>query len=94
MHFVYIIYSNCVDKFYVGETADVENRLILHKSGKFKGAFTKIAHDWRIVLEFECENREDALFLESFIKRMKSRKFIEKITQTPSILYDILEKRD
>jgi len=30
MHFVYIIYSKKIDKYYVGETPDVANRLLQH----------------------------------------------------------------
>ena len=92
MHFLYIIHSKSVNKYYVGETTNVENRLILHKEGRFRRAFTKIAKDWEIVLKFECADRSEALFLESFIKRMKSKKFIEKIIDTPKILAEILSK--
>ncbi|MEN9337288.1 MAG: hypothetical protein RLZZ500_2275, partial [Bacteroidota bacterium] len=34
----------------------------------------------------------DALFLERFIKKMKSKVFIEKVIQNPEILTDILAK--
>jgi putative endonuclease len=92
-HFLYILYSSSVDKFYVGESPDVLQRLSLHKNHHFDRAFTKIANDWEIKLEFECQNRKDALFLEKFIKRMKSKKFIEKIIETPDILNQVLTKK-
>ncbi len=31
-----------------------------------------------LVLTFACESKEEAVILEKFIKRMKSKKFIEK----------------
>ena len=91
-HFLYILYSKSVDKFYIGETNNVINRLEIHNSHLIKGAFTKIANDWEIKIVFECKNRNEALFLEKFIKRMKSRKFINTIIQNPEILNDVLSK--
>ncbi|MFN2261838.1 MAG: GIY-YIG nuclease family protein [Psychroflexus sp.] len=92
MHFVYIIYSKAVDKFYVGETPDVENRVKLHNDHYFEDAYTKIAQDWELVLKFECRNRSEAIFIEKFIKRMKSKEFIKKIIKNPTILSDIMVK--
>ncbi|MFS4417554.1 GIY-YIG nuclease family protein [Maribacter sp. 2307ULW6-5] len=92
MHFLYILYSHKIDKHYVGESPDMVNRLKQHNSHHFKGAFTKTASDWEIVLSFECGNRENALYLEKFVKRMKSRAFIEKIIKENEILADILRK--
>jgi putative endonuclease len=94
MHIVYIIYSNYADKYYIGETADVENRLKLHNAGLFKSAFTKVASDWKIVFQYVCTDRSQALFLERFIKRMKNRKFIEKLIYEPEIVDDILKNKN
>ncbi|MBZ9652162.1 GIY-YIG nuclease family protein [Psychroflexus montanilacus] len=93
MHFLYIIYSKQKDKFYVGETSDADFRVNLHNQHQFKGAFTKIADDWKLVLSFQCQSKNDAILLEKFIKRMKSRKFIKKIIEQPEILKDILNRK-
>jgi putative endonuclease len=93
MHFLYIIYSPKTDKFYVGETTNVEQRLALHNQHSFKKAFTTSAKNWVIKLSFECKSREEALDLERFIKRMKSKVFIQKIIKDPNILKDILNKK-
>jgi putative endonuclease len=45
------------------------------------------------VLTFECNDRNSTLYLERFIKKMKSKVFIEKIIQNPEILSDILSKK-
>ncbi len=92
MHYLYIIYSKKLDKFYVGETPDVKTRLKLHNAHHFTKSFTKSATDWETKLSFECRDKQNAFFLEKFIKRMKSRKFIEKIIDNPLILKDILDK--
>ncbi len=93
MHFFYIIYSQDTDKFYIGETHDIISRLEKHNSHSYQKSFTKISEDWKIVLEFQCLDRENALYLEKFVKRMKSRKFIEKIIADNRILTEILENR-
>ena len=94
MHFLYILYSTIKDKFYVGETHDVLGRIEKHNTHSYENSFTKIASDWKLVLKFECANKTNALYLEQFIKKMKSKKFIEKIILNPEILEDILFKNN
>ncbi len=93
MHFLYIIYSPSADKYYTGETNDVPARLDLHNSHKNIKAFTKAAYDWQVKLIFNCETKGEALYLERFVKKMKSRKFIHKVIEEPEILNDILKNK-
>ncbi len=93
MHFLYILYSQNIDRYYIGESINPENRLQQHNTHHFKSNYTKAANDWKIVLTYTCQNKQDALYLEKFIKRMKSKKFIEKIIKNTLILNDILSKR-
>ena len=86
MHYLYIIYSRDVDKYYVGETAQVSQRLQAHNKGFYSGSYTKIARDWELKLSVSFDTRESALSAERFIKRMKSRKFIEKVIANPDII--------
>ena len=93
MHYLYILFSKTLNRFYVGETPNIDARVTLHNSHYFKKAFTKSASDWEVVLDKRCNSKDEVLYLESFIKRMKSRKFIEKIIKDSKILDDILNKR-
>ena len=93
MHYLYILFSEKLNRFYVGETSNVEKRLIMHNQHVYKNSFTKSASDWVIHLSKKYNNKNDALYIEKFIKRMKSRKFIEKIINDNEILDDILTKR-
>ncbi|MBP6040495.1 MAG: GIY-YIG nuclease family protein [Flavobacterium sp.] len=90
-HFLYILHSNTSTKYYVGETHDVKERILKHNQHEYANAFSKIANDW--ALAFECNDRNEALFLERYIKKMKSKIFIEKIIENPEILSDILSKK-
>jgi putative endonuclease len=92
-HYFYIIYSKLLDKYYVGESEYPTRRVELHNGHYFKKAFTKSANDWALKLVFECENKGKAQKLERFVKRMKSRKFIEKIIANQSILETIYSSK-
>ena len=93
MHFLYFLFSKISSKYYVGETHDLEERISNHNTHHYSGAFTKIADDWQLVFCFECVSKSDAQFLEKFVKRMKSKTFIEKVISNPEILADILSKK-
>ncbi|GGA64977.1 hypothetical protein GCM10008015_02260 [Flavobacterium palustre] len=93
MHYLYILFSESSQKFYIGETNNMEERLLKHQNHYYSNSFTKIANDWKIVLTFNCKDKDEAIYLENFIKRMKSKIFNEKIIANPSILKDILSKR-
>jgi len=95
MHFIYILFSEKLNRYYVGETSNPdtsgENRFAQHNQHYFTSNFTKSAEDWTPKLTFRCKNRTEALFLEKFIKKMKSKVFIKKIIKNPLILLDILK---
>ncbi|MEZ4792594.1 MAG: GIY-YIG nuclease family protein [Gelidibacter sp.] len=73
----------------MGETHHIDGRLKKHNLHTYNRGFTKITNDWKLVLGYPCPSKEDALYLERFIKRMKSKKFILKIIDSPNILSDI-----
>jgi putative endonuclease len=93
MTYLYFILSPAKNKIYVGVTSNLQERLRKHNDHLYAGAFSKIATDWELIFQKEFEDKQEALFLERFIKRMKSRKFIQKIIENPEILNDILSKR-
>ena len=88
MHFVYIIYSKDFDKYYVGETEDVERRLFYHNHGE-KSTFTKRYRPWVLVKHWQFEDKTKARKAEIFIKKQKSRKFIERLINDEADLVEI-----
>jgi hypothetical protein len=48
MHFLYIIYSKQSHRLYIGETRNVEKRVLVHHQHVFKNAFTTSAEDWQL----------------------------------------------
>jgi putative endonuclease len=90
--FCYIIYSESIDRYYVGYTTDIDERLILHNTGHFGGkSYTHKSHDWEIYLLIPCKSIEMAVFLESRIKKMKSRLYIENLKRHPELIEKIMK---
>ena len=75
-YYVYILFSEQRDKYYIGFTSDtLENRLRKHNSNH-KG-FTGKSGDWKIAHIEEFDNKQAAMKRETEIKKWKSRKRIE-----------------
>ena len=80
MFYVYILYSDALDRHYVGSTNDVSRRLGEHNNPRRKTKYTAKTSDWRLVLEIQAgKTRSEAVLLERYIKKQKSRKFIEDL---------------
>ncbi|WP_405384693.1 GIY-YIG nuclease family protein [Maribacter sp. LLG6340-A2] len=77
----YIIYSQILDRYYIGSTENIEKRLERHIKGN-GSTYTKKAKDW--VLKWQCnfETRTEATSFELLIKKKKSRKYIEYLILT------------
>ena len=82
MHHVYILYSDPLGKYYIGSTADVERRTAQHNN--LPEGFTKSGRPWRLVYVEDFGSKTDALKREKYLKRMKSRRFIEELIQKKS----------
>jgi len=89
-HFVYIIYSQSINQFYIGESINPIERLKQHKSGFYKNSSTKTADDWELFLSIECTSKKQAIKFERFIKNMKNRKFYLKLKENPKIVEELL----
>jgi putative endonuclease len=68
-HYVYILQSLKDNKYYIGETHDVEARLAFHNAGKQRS--TKHRIPFKLILIEEFENRFLALKREKQIKSWK-----------------------
>lgn len=76
---VYINYSEKFDKYYIGQTENIESRLLLHNSGLVKSTSPYIP--WVNVLLIEKSSRSEAMLLEKKLKnlnRVRLIAFIEK----------------
>ena len=80
MHWIYILYSKKIDKFYIGSSADVDKRLAFHNSD-YNKIWSKRGQPWEIVFRHKFQSKKEALMAEKFIKNQKSRTFIQKLIE-------------
>ena len=92
MFYVYILHSVLLNRFYIGYTTNIEQRLELHLSPTENRKFTAKTKDWQIYYKIECETKTQALAIEKHIKKMKSKTYIENLLRYPEIAIKLLQK--
>lgn len=80
MYTVYAIVSDSSGKIYIGQTVDIENRLVQHNSTSEKhvGMYTlKNKGPWRLIHSESFETRTEALKREKQLKSFRGREWIK-----------------
>ena len=92
MAIFYILHSKSIDRFYIGSCLDLEKRISEHNSGKHTQSFTKRANDWEKY--FIIENLEYGVSrkIESYVKSMKSKKYIENLKQFNELQLSLIKR--
>ncbi len=83
MFFTYILFSTAYDKYYIGQTNDLEDRLYRHNAGSNKS--TAPYRPWKIVCTIPKETRAEAVVLENKLKNLtkeRLRHFIQKYSNS------------
>ncbi len=75
MAYTYILYSEKLNKYYVGACIDIDRRLKEHNTGHSK--YTSTGLPWILKYKEEFETLQEAKKRELAIKKMKSRIYIE-----------------
>ena len=79
--YIYIIYSERSDRYYVGYSSNIEARIERHNNPKFS-SYTSRHIPWILMASIMVGNdRGKAIVIEKYIKKQKSRKFIEQIIE-------------
>ena len=78
---VYILHSLSKDRYYIGQTQDIEDRIIRHNSGRSKS--TKYGIPWKLVYKKEFGTRSEAMIYENKLKSEKSKKYIDELIEKP-----------
>jgi putative endonuclease len=74
MYFVYIPFSPSTQKFYVGQTEDLQKRIERHNKGLVSS--TKKGAPWNVIKAIECPSRSEAVLLETKIKKRGIKRFL------------------
>ena len=85
MHSVYILYFEKLNRFYIGSSSDLNERLIFHMAAD-ANKFTGKAKDWVVFLDFPCESKNLALKIERHLKSMKSRIYLQNLKKNPDMI--------
>jgi putative endonuclease len=71
---VYILWSEVLQKFYVGSTNDLDDRLYRHNSGQ--STYSAKGIPWNLICSFDCADRKEAVNLENKIKKRGIERFL------------------
>ena len=76
-YFVYILYSEAIQKFYIGQTQNIASRLKRHNSGAEN--FTSKGIPWHLVWFTTKDTRSEAIILERKLKNLSQKRLIRFI---------------
>jgi len=74
MYITYILYSPKIQRFYTGQTKNLDRRLEEHNRGK--SLFTAKGIPWMVVFSKAGNLKRDAMKLERFIKKRGAGRFL------------------
>ena len=80
MHYLYVLYSPKHDKYYVGETNRIDERIAEHNFS-LRNTYTSKYRPWKLAALFEITNRSKAREIEIYIKKQKSKFFIQRLIE-------------
>ncbi|MBI3195373.1 MAG: GIY-YIG nuclease family protein [Ignavibacteriae bacterium] len=78
-YFVYLLRSYKTGKYYLGQTQDIETRLLRHNSGD--SFSTRKDRPWEIVYTEKYSSQSEAMRRESFLKSPAGWKELQTIKQ-------------
>lgn len=79
MYYVYILYSPSIQKYYKGQTNNLEDRLKRHNQGRNK--YTQRGTPWELMWSCTKENRSSAVRLETVLKKYSQEQILEFIAK-------------
>ncbi|MGC1391257.1 MAG: GIY-YIG nuclease family protein [Bacteroidales bacterium] len=83
MYSVYIIYSDKIDKYYIGYSSNVQERILKHNRNS-KG-FSNTGKPWILVYEEVFDNKKDAMERETQLKKWKNRERLVNLINPGSV---------
>ena len=75
MYYVYILFSQKLNKRYIGSTSNLRNRVKEHNFGESK--FSSSGIPWKLIYYEAFLNKKDAVREEKFLKTGKGRERIK-----------------
>lgn len=79
MFCVYVIYNKDAEKYYIGQTEDIERRLNQHNNHTFKTYTSRFPGEWELIHQESVATRSEALKREKGLKSGRGREYIKTI---------------
>ena len=92
LYYVYILFSKKLNRFYVGTTDNVDERLKEHNDAAYEKAFTIKGIPWQLFLIIDCSSSKQAYSIEEHIKKMKSKVYITNLKKHPDIIEKLIAR--
>ncbi len=80
MPWIYILYSEKKDRYYIGSTENITRRLAEHDRGHTK--WTRFGAPWQLMALQEVLTLGEARSGERYLKKLKSRRILQTIIQS------------
>ncbi len=80
MFYIYILYSEKYNKYYIGQTDNLEFRIQRHNAGLVKS--TKPFIPWELKYYEKYETRSEAMAREKFLKKQRNKEFYKRLITT------------
>jgi putative endonuclease len=87
----YIIYSEKLDKFYIGKSENYLQRILFHNSDENE-KWSKAGRPWTNFLLIPCVSFKQAGKIERYIKAQKSKKYILALKERPDYIANLLQR--
>ena len=78
--YVYILHSEEMDRYYIGQTANLDKRIERHNKGYVKS--TKGYRPWQLVYYEKYESRSESMERERYLKSLKSKIALKELVDT------------
>ena len=77
MYTVYAIFNRTSGSIYIGQTEDIDRRLVEHNSHTFRGYTARFDGEWQLIYTEVVGTRQEALKREKQLKSFRGREFIK-----------------
>ena len=75
---VYAIYNQVCGKIYIGQTGNIEKRLLEHNSKRGNHFTARFDGEWILIYKEEVNDRKQALLREKQLRSFRGREFVKK----------------
>ena len=88
---VYILFSEKLSKFYIGFSENLQQRIEFHNSSQ-NLKWTKAGAPWNLYFLIDCSSKSQAMAIEKYIKKQKSKQYILDLKNKPDSLNNLMTK--